>query len=65
MLDTIAAISTAVGEAGIGIVRMTGKDSIDIARKVFIGSDDKELVEIKNKRLTYSHIIDEDRKSVV
>lgn len=60
MLDTIAAISTAVGEAGIGIVRMTGKDSIDIARKVFIGSDDKELVEIKNKRLTYGHIIDED-----
>ncbi len=64
MLDTIAAISTAVGEAGIGIVRMTGKDSIDIGKKVFIGFDDKELVEIKNKRLTYGHIIDEDGEKV-
>ena len=64
MLDTIAAISTAVGEAGIGIVRMTGKDSIDIGKKAFIGFDDKELVEIKNKRLTYGHIIDEDTRKI-
>ena len=28
MSDTIAAISTAIGEAGIGIVRMSGKESI-------------------------------------
>jgi len=37
MSDTIAAISTSIGEAGIGIVRMSGKDSIDIGDKVFKG----------------------------
>lgn len=60
MLDTIAAISTAVGEAGIGIVRMSGKSAINIGEKVFIGSDDKKIQEIQNKRLTYGHIIDEN-----
>ncbi|MBD3426625.1 MAG: tRNA uridine-5-carboxymethylaminomethyl(34) synthesis GTPase MnmE [Candidatus Omnitrophica bacterium] len=33
--DTIAAISTPPGEGGIGIVRVSGKDAIAIARKVF------------------------------
>ncbi len=37
MTDTIAAISTAIGESGIGIVRMSGKDSIDIGDKIFKG----------------------------
>ena len=35
MKETIAAISTATGEAGIGIVRMSGEDSVEIADKVF------------------------------
>lgn len=60
MLDTIAAISTAVGEAGIGIVRMSGKGAINIGEEVFIGFDDKKIMEIQNKRLTYGHIIDEN-----
>jgi len=33
--DTIAAISTAVGEGGIGIVRMSGPDAQDILRQLF------------------------------
>ena len=33
--DTIAAISTAIGEAGIAIVRMSGDDSINIIDKIF------------------------------
>ena len=33
---TIAAISTAYGEAGIGIVRMSGPDSLNVLRKVFV-----------------------------
>ena len=34
MADTIAAISTAPGEAGIGIVRVSGPGSLDTMRKV-------------------------------
>ncbi|HKI48501.1 MAG TPA: hypothetical protein VKA69_04190, partial [Desulfobacteria bacterium] len=33
--DTIAAIATPVGQAGIGIIRMSGPNSLEIARKVF------------------------------
>ena len=33
--DTIAAISTPIGTGGIGIVRMSGADSINILKKVF------------------------------
>ena len=33
---TIAAISTAYGEAGIGIVRMSGPDSLSVLQKVFV-----------------------------
>ena len=41
--DTIAAISTPPGEGGIGIVRLTGKDSIKIADRLFHSSKGKTL----------------------
>lgn len=60
-MTTIAAISTAVGEAGIGIVRMSGKNSIDIANSVFKGVRDKSLLDGENRKLMYGHIYDEDK----
>ena len=33
--DVIAAISTAAGSGGIGIVRMSGEGTIDVADKIF------------------------------
>ncbi|MBQ3442483.1 MAG: hypothetical protein IJG33_04470, partial [Selenomonadaceae bacterium] len=35
MEDTISAIATAAGAAGVGIVRLSGEDSIAIAEKIF------------------------------
>ena len=35
--DTIAAIATALGESGIGIIRISGEDAIGIADKIFCG----------------------------
>lgn len=40
--DTIAAIATPIGEAGIGIVRLSGKEAISIADKIFISKDGKK-----------------------
>lgn len=57
MSDTIAAISTAIGEAGIGIVRMSGNKSLEIANKVFKGIKVSNLKEAENRKLTYGHII--------
>ena len=36
-VDTIAAISTAVGEGAIGIVRLSGPEALDISSKLFKG----------------------------
>lgn len=60
MSETIAAISTAVGEAGIGIVRMSGKNSIEIGKGVFnrISNFKEEILE--NKKLLYGHVVDGD-----
>ena len=33
--DTIASISTAPGESGIGIIRISGKDAVNITNKIY------------------------------
>ena len=43
MSDTIAAISTAVGEAGIGIVRISGSEAFNIGSKIFKGVKVKRI----------------------
>lgn len=53
MEDTIAAIATAYGEGGIGIIRISGEDSLDILRKIFTGK-------IESRRLSYGKIVDEN-----
>ena len=53
MEDTIAAIATAYGEGGIGIIRISGEDSRDILRKIFTGK-------IESRRLSYGKIMDEN-----
>ena len=53
MEDTIAAIATAYGEGGIGIIRISGEDSRDILRKIFTGK-------IESRRLSYGKIVDEN-----
>lgn len=57
---TIAAISTAIGEAGIGIVRISGDSAIDIAQKIFKGSKIDKFENTHNRKLIYGHIIDEE-----
>ena len=37
--DTIAAISTPLGEGAIGIVRISGSDAITISKRIFKGKD--------------------------
>ena len=60
MTETIAAISTAIGESGIGIVRMSGRQAISIAKGVFQRANDKDILESDNKRLLYGNIMDND-----
>ena len=59
--DTIAAISTALGSSGIGIVRMTGEEAFDIADKVYVGKKNKRLAKQKSHTIHYGYIEDEGR----
>lgn len=55
--ETIAAISTAFGTAGISVIRISGEDSIEQFNKIFKG---KNLNKVKSHTLHYGHIINED-----
>ncbi|MDW8108597.1 MAG: tRNA uridine-5-carboxymethylaminomethyl(34) synthesis GTPase MnmE [Candidatus Kryptonium sp.] len=60
--DTIAAISTAIGEAGISVIRISGKDAIKIADKVFRGK--RKLEEVKSHTAHYGSLVDLSGKVV-
>ena len=51
MNDTIAAIATAYGEGGIGIIRISGPEAREILSGIFYGK-------IQNRRLSYGHVYD-------
>ena len=53
--DTVAAVATAMGEGGIGIVRISGERALEILNKVFC-SVKKSPVE--NRKLTYGFVED-------
>ncbi|MDP2938613.1 MAG: tRNA uridine-5-carboxymethylaminomethyl(34) synthesis GTPase MnmE [Candidatus Omnitrophota bacterium] len=63
--DTISAISTPIGEAGIGIVRLSGKDALKIADKIFKSSDNKKPSSFKTYTIHYGWIVDEHRASSI
>ena len=61
-METIVAISTATGNGGIGIVRMSGKNTFDILSKMFVYSNGKkiEIDKIKGNTIKYGFIVDSD-----
>lgn len=56
-MSTIAAISTATGNGGIGIIRMSGKNSFEILNKIFVPYSEKDS-EIKGYSMKFGYIID-------
>ncbi|MGE4320229.1 MAG: tRNA uridine-5-carboxymethylaminomethyl(34) synthesis GTPase MnmE [Acholeplasmataceae bacterium] len=55
--DTIAAISTAYGAAGIAVIRISGDQAISEFNKIFKG---KNLEQVKSHTVHYGHVIDFD-----
>ncbi|UAC48188.1 tRNA uridine-5-carboxymethylaminomethyl(34) synthesis GTPase MnmE [Bacillus aquiflavi] len=56
--DTIAAISTPMGEGAIAIVRLSGQEAIKIANKLFHGVSGKQLKDVPTHTIHYGHLID-------
>lgn len=67
--DTIAAISTPIGEAGIGIVRLSGPQASTILRQVFLPSAVTSAapshVGFESHRFYYGHVVDREANAVV
>lgn len=65
MLDkTIAAIATAPGEAGIGIVRISGNKSIEILKKVFRPKKNIEINDMPSRKVIYGYAVDREEKVI-
>ncbi|MED1382510.1 tRNA uridine-5-carboxymethylaminomethyl(34) synthesis GTPase MnmE [Bacillus mycoides] len=60
--DTIAAISTALGEGAIAIVRVSGDDAIEKVDRIFKG---KDLTQVSSHTIHYGHIVDLDTNQVI
>ncbi|MBQ7795285.1 MAG: tRNA uridine-5-carboxymethylaminomethyl(34) synthesis GTPase MnmE [Lachnospiraceae bacterium] len=57
--DTIAAIATAMGNSGIGIVRISGEEAIEIADRIFkLKSGKEKLIDQKSHTIHYGFICD-------
>ena len=60
-MSTIVSISTAPGIGGIGIIRMSGKESFEILDKFFIPKNAQNIDEIPGYSIKYGNIVDEGK----
>ncbi|MEA3422874.1 MAG: GTPase, partial [Bacillota bacterium] len=59
--DTIVAIATGTYESAIGIIRMSGDESIRIANEVFKPKKNKDFIDFENRKLVYGHIYENNK----
>jgi len=57
--DTIAAIATSLGESGIGIVRISGKDTLKIADRIFVSKIGKSPSQFKTYTIHYGWVVED------
>lgn len=60
MEDTIAAVSTAYGEGGIGVVRISGENAKQVLDRIFVSD-----FSLDNRKLTYGHVVDPENGEIV
>lgn len=56
--DTICAISTPIGGAGIGIVRLSGRDALKVTGGVFKTRHNFDIFKVRSHTIHYGHIVD-------
>lgn len=61
MHDTIAAISTALSESAVSIVRLSGEDAIEITNKIF----SRDMTKFAKNTINYGMIVDPETKKEV
>ena len=65
-MDTIAAIATATGAGGIGIVRMSGDNCFEILKKIFIPKNKNvDIDKVKGYTIKYGYIINPETQEKI
>ena len=59
-MNTIAAISTPKGKGGIAVIRISGDESIDVAKKIFVPIGKPSIDSLEGNRCIYGTIVDGD-----
>ncbi len=62
--DTIAAISTPPGEGGIGVIRVSGEKSLDVARKFFRKPDGKPVESFRPRYAYFGMVVDSEGREI-
>ena len=62
--DTIAAISTPIGEGGLAVVRISGPEAFPVADRVFVSSDKEpfQAAAAKSHTVHYGHVVQSAKK---
>lgn len=63
--DTICAIATPIGEGGIAIIRISGEKALEIAGKIFVGKNKKDIKDMKTYTMRYGTIVDLETKEII
>jgi len=62
--DTIAAIATFPGNAGINIIRISGDNALNIAQKIFENKNKEKNINLKPRYLHYGYAVDRDGRII-
>ena len=63
--DTICAIATAMSDAGIGIIRVSGRDAVSICDKIYLSAKkEHDLTLHKPNTIKFGYICDENEKII-
>jgi len=63
--DTICAIATPIGEGGISIIRISGKDALDIASIIFKPKNNQDIKDMKTYTMRYGYVINKENNEIV
>ncbi|SDF54216.1 tRNA uridine-5-carboxymethylaminomethyl(34) synthesis GTPase MnmE [Sporolituus thermophilus] len=63
--DTISAVATAVGEGGIGIIRLSGPQALKVADALFRGVRGRRASDVASHTVAYGRIVDPATETVV
>ena len=58
MEDTIVAVATTIGKSSINVIRLSGKDAISIANKIF----SRDITKFKSHTINYGYILEGNEK---